>query len=977
MRAERLFQAEQYKEALEVFAEMQAAGCDMCPLRVYKAQCYIKLEDVDTAMLEIDRGLSEIDHQSDLSRQKQLYKELSLHKIELLKAKGAVADYRQTLHDIQRNPYSKKLRNWAEEELQTQDTADLAEVQERLGSNEEYKAFSECFQSQGKEGDLWHLVATEWVRRWIASLQGAAPPGPISNPHILEKLTAKLLPDPDPSKAYTNVKVRAGLVEQEDFQVVPKAAYHMLVTKYSHDGTEIRRYSVATNVDGSNSTVEIWLKKVQILIGETVREVYISRKETITDLKDKLMRCLAVDTPLRLWKKKTNEMLPNVLDILQRIRAADESYVFREAHLVDDSKELENADLADEDLLIAEQQSRSRRWLLLPEHAETCSACGRPGKLMVCTGCRTAKYCSVNCQRQHFQIHKDVCKRRQKKGRQGLVGLQNLGNTCFMNSAIQCLSHTEALTMYLLEDKHKAEINTRNPIGTGGKLVSAYVSLLQTLWLESDLVQSPWELKRTISTFAPQFSGYQQHDSHELLSYLLDGIHEDLNRVKKKPYTTLSELPGRSDEEVAGEFWNNHLKRNRSVIVDLMHGQYKSTLLCPECGKVSITFDPFLTYTLQIPNRETKKFNLVFVPLDIQQNIKDLQCVLPLTANVIEVKRIISEEFDVKVENLMVIALEHKKFKGVANGDTELNDLRFYEVVIYETPEDSMQPICLNITEKGWNETLKPASFPRILFFQKEDTVDTIRRAVSSLAAKLLPPLSTFSTRIVNRAKVKTSYFMFQVKEACAFCGSKECFNCELPSEADTRLEDLLSKVKDRLELELRCEGTVSKAIIEEKTHKSVQAAGNAKQQISLEDCLQYSSRPEVLSKDNAWFCSSCKSDVQATKTLQMYKSPEVLIMHLKRFRPRYYEKLSTIVQFPIDAFDLSPYLIGPERERQVYDLYAVSNHFGSVLGGHYTAFVRAGGRWFDMDDSSVTEMRTTSDLITPAAYMLFYRRRK
>ena len=978
MRAERHFQAGQYREALEVFEAMQTAGCDMCPLRVYKAQCFVKLEDVDSAIREVDQGLSEVDSQSDLSRQKQLYKELILNKIELLKTKGAGADYRTTLHDIQRNPYSKKLREWADEEAQSLETTDLAEVQERLGSNEEYKAFSACFEGQAKEGDLWHVVATEWVRKWLASLQGAVPPGPISNLPILEKLTAKFLPDPDPSKAYTNVKVRAGLLEQDDFMVVPKAAYHQLVTKYSHDQTEIRRYSVATNVDGSSSSVEIWLKKVHILVDDTVRAIFISRKETVTDLKEKLLRCLAIDLSIRLWRKKTNEMLPNVVDILQRIRAADESYVFREASLVDDSKELENADIADEDLLIVEKQSRTRRWLLLPEHAETCSACGRPGKLLVCTGCRTAKYCSANCQRQHFQMHKDVCKRRQKKGRQGLVGLQNLGNTCFMNSAIQCLSHTEPLTMYLLEDKHKAEINTKNPIGTGGRLVSAYVSLLQTLWLETDPVQSPWELKRTISTFAPQFSGYQQHDSHELLSYLLDGIHEDLNRVKKKPYTTLSELPGRSDDEIAGEFWNNHLKRNRSIVVDLMHGQYKSTLLCPQCGKVSITFDPFLTYTLQIPNRETKRFNLIFVPLDVHQSIKDLQCILPLTTNILEVKRLISEEFSTKVDNLMVIALEHKKFKGVANADTELNDLRFYEVVIYETPEESMQPVCLNITEKGWNDTLKPACCPRILFFRKEDTTVSIRRAASGIAEWLLGVGSQqFSVRLVNRAKVKTSYFMFQVKEVCAFCDSKECFNCEIPSDPEMRLDDLLLRAKDRLELELRCETAVPKATIEEKTHKSVQAAVNTKQHISLEDCLQYSSRPEVLSKDNAWFCSVCKADVQATKTLQMYKSPEVLIMHLKRFRPRFYEKLSTTIEFPIDAFDLSPYLIGPERDRQVYDLYAVSNHFGSVMGGHYTAFVRAAGRWFDMDDSSVTEMRTMADIVTPAAYMLFYRRRK
>lgn len=977
-RAEHHFQDGEYKEALDVFEQMQTTGCDMCPLRVYKAQCYIKLEDVENAIREIDRGLCEIDSQSDSSRQKHLYRELAMTKVQILKATGAQTDYRRMISDIQQNPYSKKLREWADEEARSLETADLADIQERLGSNEEYKAFTACFQAQPKEGDLWHLISTDWVRKWLSSLQGAPPPGPISNQLILEKLTPRFLPDPEPSKSYTNFKVKPGLVEQEDFQVVPKSAYHLLVTKYDHDSTELRRYSIATNTEGSNTMVEIWLKKVQVLSGDVVREVYISRKETVTDLKEKLMRSLNIGPSIRLWKKKTTEILANVVDILQRIQAADESYVFREATLIDETKELESADIADEDLLIVELQSRSRRWLLLPEHAETCSACGRPGKLLVCTGCRTAKYCSVTCQRQHFQQHKDVCKRKQKKGRQGLVGLQNLGNTCFMNSAIQCLSHTEPLTQYLLADKHKAEINTKNPIGTGGRLVTAYVALLQNLWFENDPVQSPWELKRVISTFAQQFSGYHQHDSHELLSYLLDGLHEDLNRVKTKPYTTLSELPGRSDEEVAGEFWNNHLKRNRSVIVDLMHGQYKSTLLCPQCGKVSITFDPFLTYTLQIPNKETKKFNMVFVPLNVGEKCKDVQCVLPLTTNMVEVKRLVSAEFHVRTEDLMILALEHKKFKGVAHDDTELIDLRFYEIVIYESPLESRQPVCLNITEKGWNDTFKPACIPRLLFFQKNDTSSDIVNTVNQLALQVFQfNPSQFSIRIVNRAKVKTSYFMFQVKEQCAFCGSKECFNCELAPDKEVTLQELMEKAKDKLELELRCEISVPKMEIEERIHESVSEAVNTKQQITLEDCLQYSSRPEVLSKENAWFCSTCKADVQATKTLQMYKSPEILIMHLKRFRPRFFEKLGTTVVFPMDSFDLSPYLIGPDHDRQTYDLFAVSNHFGSVLGGHYTAFVRAGERWYDMDDSSVTEMRVAGEVITPAAYMLFYRRRK
>lgn len=82
----------------------------------------------------------------------------------------------------------------------------------------------------------------------------------------------------------------------------------------------------------------------------------------------------------------------------------------------------------------------------------------------------------------------------------------------------------------------------------------------------------------------------------------MDGIHEDLNRVKKKPYVEGKDYDGRSDFVVAKESWLNHLARNQSIVVDLMHGQYKSTLKCPTCQQFSITFDPYLMVQLGIPS---------------------------------------------------------------------------------------------------------------------------------------------------------------------------------------------------------------------------------------------------------------------------------------------------------------------------------------------------------------------------------------
>ncbi|CAF4666787.1 unnamed protein product, partial [Rotaria magnacalcarata] len=61
-------------------------------------------------------------------------------------------------------------------------------------------------------------------------------------------------------------------------------------------------------------------------------------------------------------------------------------------------------------------------------------------------------------------------------------------------------------------------------------------------------------------------------DSQEFLSFLLDGLHEDLNRVHDKPYVELKDSDDRSDEDVAHEHWSNHIARNSSIIVDLFHG---------------------------------------------------------------------------------------------------------------------------------------------------------------------------------------------------------------------------------------------------------------------------------------------------------------------------------------------------------------------------------------------------------------------
>ncbi|OMJ17634.1 Ubiquitin carboxyl-terminal hydrolase 4 [Smittium culicis] len=163
----------------------------------------------------------------------------------------------------------------------------------------------------------------------------------------------------------------------------------------------------------------------------------------------------------------------------------------------------------------------------------------------------------------------------------GVCGLVNLGNTCFMNSSFQCLSNTWQLTEYFLSETFTQEINKENNLGTRGSLATAYGYLLSELWKGSSRSYAPRDIKRIVGRFAQQFAGYQQQDAPEFLSFFLDGLHEDLNRIYDKPYIEIPDSNNRPDSVVADEQWEIYKKRNDSVIVDLFQGQLKSALTCP------------------------------------------------------------------------------------------------------------------------------------------------------------------------------------------------------------------------------------------------------------------------------------------------------------------------------------------------------------------------------------------------------------
>jgi len=644
----------------------------------------------------------------------------------------------------------------------------------------------------------------------------------------------------------------------------------------------------------------------------------------------------------------------------------------------------------------------------------------------------------------------------------GLCGGKNLGNTCFMNSSIACISNCVELTYYFLSGDYKKDINKENKLGMGGRLAKSWGSLLHQYWVEKTRVGNPAEFKKTLGDKVKMFRGFGQQDSNEFMNFFIDYLNEDLNGTTQKPYVQLeSKKPDETDEECAKRFWECNLRRNDSIITDLFCGQYKSTIICPECGNINITFDPFNTLTLPLVNKKEEinninddyeyidEFHIFYVPkYSIRKPVRIIIKNILKNMNFIQLFKNLGNKRDFiykdQINQLYFTNISNCIFKNFIEDISEIEDHINDFIFCYDV-FDELENIKIPLYFKN-------SQFPRMISTTEDVTLEELRKKIYlSLRRYIYSPLVEISenkekdiisqeiNNYLHNMNIKDEKIIEMIEDEYKKIFDKDNQDEKIKRNIDNFINDLpfkiylqennsnkqiiiidknnfyniSKKLSDLLDInsfqeafseklnllqnyELYVEFDIKSKYLKDKEmnlnscliyksdFKNVKIKKNKSQKnstlnngiITLGDCINNFCRQEKLEPGNEWYCPKCKKHTLASKKMELFYLPKILIICFKRFiRESFrWRKNEVFVDFPINNLDMGEYMIGPDKEHSKYNLFAVSQHYGSTGFGHYTAVCKNFEKWYSYNDSSVHPC-SENDSRSSAAYVLFYRR--
>mmetsp|Transcript_26361 Transcript_26361/g.34274 ORF Transcript_26361/g.34274 Transcript_26361/m.34274 type:complete len:950 (+) Transcript_26361:95-2944(+) len=783
--------------------------------------------------------------------------------------------------------------------------------------------------------------------------------------------------------------------EQEHYEFITPQAWSLFIKWYG-GGPNIVRRGITESRNSRKAIVELHGVNIKVMLSnnkDDVKDMNVSKAGTVRELKETIMNDFNIKgQDVRLWDYFRSAPFA-LLDV--------PSSTLGDANIIENQEIL--VEISDEDGLFHIKKPASN----------TYGNNDRSGALL---------------ENQVVSNHSPE--------EIGVCGLSNLGNTCFMNSTLQCLSNTPPLRHYFSGGDFKNDINRGNPLGHEGKLAESFGHLMQLMWdpKQPAGVVSPKGFKYQMGRFRPEFQGFQQHDSSELMNFLLDGLHEDLNRIIDKPYTEAVENDGtKPDEEMSQIFLEQHMKRNDSFIHDLFRGQFKSTLVCPCCGNVSVTFDPYTMVSLPLTTLAQERmssFNVtvwsrtkdnseagnsdknheIFTCGRTKQNIKVL---VPKGAKAQALIEAVAESTGIDIHRLVITQIMRGYVYKVFDDEASLEYLNNFSKIVaheveegkafshmerpsymygrsptpqYESPNAAVTCLFRVQHEETYNYYVSTRTrtistlfgAPLLLNHPKETNPKALYEAVAHAISTMVTDASGVPQQLIfaKHIKIYVSKDMYasqsKVDQHPVDRNDDKAIDqgmhakLTLVVEFEDEVLDILKRHSNTSESgggSLKLPGIPLQSMSSDDDKKDDKKAEDddseeeeeetsSENAMKIEECFDLFETPETLSVEDSWYCNKCKDHVQATKQMELWSTPDVLVLHLKRFSYSRWsrDKLETAVSFPLDNFDMSRFTKGPEVTKgdSIYDCVAVSNHMGSLGGGHYTASARgADNKWY------------------------------
>ncbi|CAK9114429.1 unnamed protein product [Durusdinium trenchii] len=544
--------------------------------------------------------------------------------------------------------------------------------------------------------------------------------------------------------------------------------------------------------------------------------------------------------------------------------------------------------------------------------------------------------------------------------------------------------------------------------------------------------RAPWSAKRETSLSSP---GNKEEgdlatlalpgttdgqEAEPTMSPTSDAPHAESEVEEGKP--SEDDLP---DEEKAALVWERYRAQNRSLIGDLFEGQLRSQLRC-SCGHNSSTFEPFRYLSIPIPSNHMDRCELKVIYFPALSSPTDRPQLVRYTVQVPKsstAKRLqLTLARQLPVSSVLLAEVYRSRIHRYLEPNLPLSDVRDEDqLVAFEVQQNPEDLVAFQQQVLSKNLTQEPLGTVLMIQVMHRHVVDVCRPDGDTWAQKrevfgmpfvmsagstwtyaaLHEMLMIHARRYLKAGHGSDSQVPFVARivnasgTACGACDRKNCTGCLLPKgQARLRLRAGLftsgtAKIYvalDWVDSSMYDQGYVD-SIREDSAEATVEETADAEAKlVPLAACINAFAEAEALKMDengNGVKCDKCKVCVDATKQIDIWREPDVLVLHIKRFHfsGEHFEKISTPVQVPLTELDVRSWIGGPTGSCTAYDLYGVACHRGGMSGGHYTSYcMNEGGKepqWLKFNDDTVSVVDLEQELpeISKQCYVLFYRK--